>query len=140
MLSPTTSEPPPPQAALIFPTAAINPRRIPTRACSDIIFLQEWPRDLLRKLRSLSAHCGVATSYTDYRGSHVDVGDETLENTLHALGLSFSHDDTGIDAASEYFYTKEATRSLPPPLLSESRARMSPSPFTLSTANPWTSG
>ncbi|HJD68415.1 MAG TPA: 4-alpha-glucanotransferase, partial [Corynebacterium kroppenstedtii] len=69
------------------------------------------------KLRSLSAHCGVATSYTDYRGSHVDVADETLEDTLHALGLSFSHDDAGIDAASQYFYTKEATRSLPPTII-----------------------
>lgn len=116
-------------------TPATSPRE-PVQTSS---FCKNSPVTYSEKLRSLSAHCGVATSYTDYRGSHVDVADETLENTLHALGLSFSHDDAGIDAASEYFYTKEATRSLPP-LLSESKARTSPSPFTLSTANLWTSG
>ena len=94
-------------------TPATSPRE-PVQTSS---FCKNGPVTYSEKLRSLSAHCGVATSYTDYRGSHVDVADETLENTLHALGPSFSHDDAGIDAASEYFYTKEATRSLPPTVI-----------------------
>ena len=84
-------------------------------------------------LKELAELYGVATSYTDYKGAHVDVSDDTLVKILRALevdlGTSVSSPDVStpdssesaelpseeiLHRAIETFHDREFSRPLPP--------------------------
>lgn len=60
---------------------------------------------------------GVATSYTDYRGTHIEVSDDTLVKILRALDVDLGDaaepSDDQLNAAISHHHDREFTRPLP---------------------------
>lgn len=69
-------------------------------------------------LNELADLYGVATSYTDYKGAHVEVSDDTLVKILRALGVNLDTsnlpNDDAIQRQIALFHDREFTRPLPP--------------------------
>ncbi|ALC06458.1 4-alpha-glucanotransferase [Corynebacterium deserti GIMN1.010] len=72
-------------------------------------------------LNELADLYGVATFYTDYKGAHVEVSDDTLVKILRALGVDLGTpteaeipSDEVFNAAIQRFHDREFSRPLPP--------------------------
>ncbi|HTK84570.1 MAG TPA: 4-alpha-glucanotransferase [Patescibacteria group bacterium] len=72
-----------------------------------------------RHLRRLARHCGVATSYCDFRNAHVDIANSVLQNVLRSLpGLDkVEFSKSGVDSYIARKRTERMDRGLPPFLI-----------------------
>ncbi len=68
-------------------------------------------------LNDLAGLYGVSTSFTDYRGTNIEVSDDTLIKVLRALDVDLGEGDPSdetLNAAIGRFHDREFSRPLPP--------------------------